>query len=288
MKELLPLVFIFLLACGVPQKGNKKLVTVSILPQKYFVEKIAGDLFDVQVLVPPGASPATYSLVPSQMKGLSHSLGWLRIGKIGFEQSWHQKIEDTNPNLQVFDTSADADWIASDDDNHDEHVHDQGIDPHIWMAPNEVRKIARLTAQALTKLVPEKKDDFAKNLAEFEHEIDGLDHQMKQKFDRIDNRKFLIFHPSLTYLAREYNLTQVAVEVEGKEPSPRYMSLLVDQARTDGIRVIFIQKEFDKENARQLADEIQGDVVQIDPLSENWEVQLQEIADQIVAAAKDS
>lgn len=285
MRKLLPLVFIFLMACGGVQRGDKRLITVSILPQKYFVEKIAGDLFDVQVLVPPSASPATYSLAPSQMKELSQSMGWLRIGKIGFEQAWHQKIEDTNPKLKVFDTSAQADWITSEGEEHEGHVHAHGIDPHIWMAPDEVRKIARLTAEALAQLVPDKKAYFETNLASFEKEIDALDLQLQRKFEGIDNRKFLIFHPSLTYLAREYNLTQVAVEVEGKEPSPRYMGTLVEDARSEGIRVIFIQKEFDKENARQLADEIQGDVVQIDPLNENWEVQLQEIADKIVEAA---
>jgi zinc transport system substrate-binding protein len=286
MRKLLPLVFIFLLACGAPQKGDKKLITVSILPQKFFVEKIAGDFFDVQVLVPPGASPATYSLVPSQMKGLSRSLAWFRIGKIGFEEAWYQKIEDTNPNLKVFDTSKMADWIASNEEQHSDHEHDNGIDPHIWMAPDEVLKIAELTAQAFIKLVPEKQAYFESNLDTFKKEIHALDQELKHKFEGITNRKFLIFHPSLTYLAREYDLTQVAVEVEGKEPSPRYMSLLVEQARDEGIRVIFIQKEFDMENARQLADEIQGDVVQIDPLNENWEAQLREIADKIVEAAR--
>lgn len=283
MRKLLPLFFILLMACGTPQTGNKKLITVSILPQKYFVEKIAGDLFDIQVLVPPGASPATYSLVPSQMKELSHSMGWLCIGKIGFEQAWHQKIEDANPNLKVFDTSAEANWIAS-DEQHGEHAN--GIDPHIWMAPGEVLKIADLTAQALIKLAPEKQAYFETNLEVFKKEVHALDQELKHKLEGIANRKFLIFHPSLTYLAREYNLTQVPIEVEGKEPSPRYMRLLVEQARTDGIRVIFIQKEFDLENARQLADELQGDVVQIDPLNENWEFQLREIADKIVEAAE--
>ena len=287
MRKLLPLVFIFLMACGSTQQSGKKVLTVSILPQKHFVEKIAGDLFDIQVLVLPGASPATYSLLPSQMKGLSHSLAWLRIGKIGFEEAWHLKIEDANPELRVFDTSASANWIKASQDQHDDHIHSGGIDPHIWMAPGEVKKIAEQTAQALTVLVPDKKGVFANNLAQFENEIDALDKDLQHKFESIKNRKFLIFHPSLTYLAREYRLVQVAVEVEGKEPSPRYMKGLVEQAREEGIRVIFIQKEFDMENARQLADEIQGDVVQIDPLNENWEVQLREIADQIVEAARE-
>ena len=286
MKKLLLLVFILGLACSSPKKNGKEILTVSILPQKYFVEKIAGDLLEVQVLVPPGASPATYSLLPSQMRDLSRSIAWLRIGKIGFEEAWHDKIEEGNPDLKVFDTSASADWIAGEQQQHGDHIHLHGIDPHIWLAPNEVTKIAVNTSLALTELFPEKKEFFTENLKAFKNEIDALDQELRQKFEGLKNRKFLTFHPSLTYLARQYNLEQVSLEIDGKEPSPKYMGQLVEHAREEGIHVVFIQKEFDKENAAQLAKEIQGSVVQIDPLNENWAAQLHEIADKIVEASK--
>ncbi|MHA7112261.1 metal ABC transporter solute-binding protein, Zn/Mn family [Sunxiuqinia elliptica] len=285
MKQLFVLVFILAVACTAQKTSEKDLVTVSILPQKYIVEKIAGDLVDVQVLVPPGASPSTYSLVPSQMKDLSRSKVWLRIGKIGFEDAWHEKIEQGNPDLKVFDTSRMAEWIAAEEEVHGDHVHLHGIDPHIWMSPEEVEQIAELTYQALADLYPDKSAAFNANFEAFRSEIDVLDEDLIRQFDGLENRKFIIFHPALTYLARDYGLEQVSLEIDGKEPSAKHMSQLVKTAKDEGIRVVFIQKEFDQENARQLAEELDGEVVQIDPLNENWEEQIREIADKLVEAA---
>ncbi len=285
MKQLFVLVFILAVACTAQKTSEKDLVTVSILPQKYIVEKIAGDLVDVQVLVPPGASPSTYSLVPSQMKDLSRSKVWLRIGKIGFEDAWHEKIEQGNPDLKVFDTSRMAEWIAAEEEVHGDHVHLHGIDPHIWMSPEEVEQIAELTYQALADLYPDKSAAFNTNFEAFRSEIDVLDEDLIRQFDGLENRKFIIFHPALTYLARDYGLEQVSLEIDGKEPSAKHMSQLVKTAKDEGIRVVFIQKEFDQENARQLAEELDGEVVQIDPLNENWEEQIREIAEKLIEAA---
>ena len=286
MKRLLFLLLIVGAACSSPQKTKQNLITVSVLPQKYFVEKIAGDLVEVQVLVPPGASPATYSLLPSQMKDLSDSRAWLRIGKIGFENAWHEKIQQSNPKLEIFDTSDSTQWIYGEEEVHGDHVHQHGVDPHNWMSPNEVVKIAELTFLALIDLFPEHAQAFDTNFKVFRSEIEQLDQELNVKFARLQNRKFLIFHPALTYFARDYSLVQVPMEVEGKEPSPKYMSELVKHSRKDRIRVVFIQKEFDLENAQQLAKELDGEVVQIDPLSEHWEAQIREIADKIVAASE--
>lgn len=286
MKRLLLLALVLVVACSSPKTNDKELLTVSILPQKYFVEKIAGNLLEVQVLVPPGAGPETYSLVPSQMKELSKSTAWLRIGKVGFEDAWHEKIEQGNPNLKVFDTSADADWIAEEVRQHGDHVHVHGVDPHIWTSPTEVLKIASLTYKALVELFPDKAGLFQENYEIFRAEIEALDKELLSQFDELKHRGFLIFHPALSYLARDYDLEQISLEVDGKEPSPKYMSELIKHAREEGIRVVFIQKEFDQENARQLAEEIKGEIVPLDPLAENWAEGLREIARKIVEASK--
>jgi len=270
--------------CNTKPSDGKMTISVTILPQKYVVGKIAGDLVQVDVLVPPGASPELYSLMPSQMKKLSRSAAWLRIGKIGFEESWIDKIRQSTPSLRIFDTSVQADWIAGEEE-HGEHVHLHGIDPHIWSAPGEVKKIATETYNALITLLPEKKEILERNYESFLKEIDLLDQELKSQLDPLENRKFVIFHPALTYFARQYKLEQIALEVDGKEPSPRYMRSLIEKAKSENIRVIFIQKEFDAENARQLAKEINGEVIQIDPLSEQWDQQLREIAKKIAASS---
>jgi zinc transport system substrate-binding protein len=272
------------IACTGPQKTNKPTVAVTILPQKYFVEKLTGDLIDVQVLVPPGASPELYALMPSQMTGLSSALAWIGIGKVGFEESWVDKICESNPKLKYFDSSVQANWIAGEEEVHGNHVHRHGVDPHIWSSPAEVKKIARETCKALVEVMPEHQATFTKNLATFEKEIDALDTGLKDIFDRLPSKKFLIFHPSLTYLARDYGLEQVAMELDGKEPSPRHLKELAEMAKNENIKAIFVQKEFNRENARQMANEIGGKVIQVDPLNENWADELRSIARKIAEA----
>jgi len=286
MKKMILFLLLVSFGCKPQAPSGKVILSVSILPQKFFVEKIAGTQVEVNVLVPPGASPEFYSLMPSQMRDLSKSAAWLRIGKIGFEESWVEKIKQSNPDLHIFDTSAGADWISSEEETPGEHSHLHGVDPHIWMAPDEVKKIALETYKALLTILPKQEKLLTVNYKSFIREIDQLDQELKSRFGHLQNRRFLIFHPALSYLARQYNLEQIPLEVEGKEPSPKYMRSLVEQAKAGNIHVIFIQKEFGKDNARQLADEINGEVVQIDPLDEQWDEQLKEIAQKITEASQ--
>ncbi|MFV0377301.1 MAG: metal ABC transporter solute-binding protein, Zn/Mn family [Mangrovibacterium sp.] len=284
MRKLLALIFIVTMACSAPTTSNKPRVAVTIVPQKYFVEKLAGDLVQIDVLVPPGASPELYALMPSQMTGLSESAAWLGIGRIGFEEGWVEKIIESNPKLKYFDTSVQADWIAGEELVHGDHVHLHGIDPHIWSAPGEVKKVVNESYKALLKLLPEHNETLTKNYENFQAEIDTLDRELRSKFDQLPTKKFLIFHPALTYLARQYGLEQVAMEVDGKEPSPKHLKELAEMAKNENIKAIFVQKEFNMENARQMANEIDGELIQIDPLGENWAAQLRDIADKMLAA----
>jgi len=284
MRKLFALIFIVILACSSPKKTEQPTIAVTIVPQKFFVEKIAGDLVEINVLVPPGASPELYSLMPSQMTGLSSTLAWLGIGQVGFEQGWVDKIRTSNPKLEYFDTSKQADWIAGEEEVHGDHIHRHGIDPHIWSAPDEVKKIATETYKALIQVLPGHKQLFMTNLTAFQAEIDSLDAELQTIFDQLPSKKFLIFHPSLTYLARQYGLEQFAMEVEGKEPSPKHLKELVEMARNENIKAIFVQKEFNMDNARQMAKEIGGEVIQIDPLSEDWANELRTIAIKIAEA----
>lgn len=286
MRKILYFLLLIVTSCGTQKQSGKPNLTVSIYPQKYFVEKIAGDFADVDVLVPTGASPATYELLPSQMKALSESAAWFRIGHIPFEHSWYHKIKQANSKLKIYDTSLNADLIAGEEIDHGDHVHLNGIDPHIWMSPREVKKIAQLTLDGLVELFPKMKETFITNHETFQLEIDEIDKKMVEKFKEIGNRKFLIFHPSFTYLARDYDLEQITLEVQGKHPSPKHMSELIDMAKANNLKAIFIQKEFDRTNADQLAKEIGAQVVQLDPLTENWGTQILVIADKIVEVSK--
>ena len=282
MRKYFSILFIVLLACQTTKKADQKdVITVTILPQKYFVERIAGDLAEVNVLIPPGASPELYSLVPSQLKDVVRSKAWLRMGYVGFELSWADKIMAANPDLQTFILSEGIDLISSEKEEHDDHMHENGVDPHFWMSPREVSIIAENTLNALLRIYPENEKMFRENFEILKADIENVDTHITEVLVDVRNRSFLVFHPALTYFARQYGLEQIALENMGKEPSPKHVKEVVQFAIDKNIRFIFIQKEFDRENAQIIAEEIGGSVIQINPLNYDWIEQMKETTENL-------
>lgn len=261
-------------SCGTKKSkktdSGKKVVTVSILPQKTFVEKIAGNTFDVNVLIPPGNSPAAYTLLPSQLKDIANSVVWFRIGYIGFEYSWKDKIIQANPKMEVVDLSEGLDLIADEIEQHGDHVHMNGVDPHIWLSPALVKQMAKKILDHLSALEPDKGPEFKANYLSFVKEIDQLNIKLKNQFKDFQGRKIIVFHPSLTYFARDYGLDQYSLETGGKEPTPQHLKEVIDLAKSENIGVIYIQSEFDREHARVFAEEIDGKIIQVSPLAPEW------------------
>ncbi len=276
-KHLLPLLTLLLFVACNPQTTKKPILTVSILPQKYLVEKIAGNYFEVNVMIKPGASPATYAPSPQQMSQLENAVAYLRIGHIGFEQTWIVRIKEANPNLKVTDTSKGIQLIYAKEEQHGDHVHLRGIDPHVWMSPSTLREVAQNTFKLLLSLAPDQKNLFTRNYEQLEKEIDEVQQLAKAKLSGKTGRKFMIFHPALGYLARDYSLEQLSLEHDGKEPSAQHLRHIIDEANTENIRIIFIQKEFNTEQAETVAREINGQIIQINPLEYNWPEQMKEI-----------
>ena len=258
------------------------MVTVSILPQKYFVEQIAGNLVQVNVLVPPGSSPHNYEVLPSQMKDLAKSKLWLQIGLLTFEDAWKVKLAEINRNLKIVNCSEGVTPLAG-TESHDADHHEEAFDPHIWLAPTEVKILAKNTLEALKTGFPEHAADFERNYSLFMSKVDSVSAQIEQKLSGLTKRNILIFHPALAYYARQFKLVQIPLELDGKEPSPKHMKEIVDLAHQESIHVVFIQKEFDPAFARQLAVEISGKVVIIDPLDYNWEKQMLDITEKITS-----
>ena len=272
------------ISCGSPkEKGqdHKNSVTVSVLPQKYFVEKIAGDHFNVNVMIPPGASPVTYEPTPKQMKDLSDSEVYIRIGHIEFEKSWMNKLKNVNPEMEIIDQSKVAELIEPEGENNHNHDHHHGVDPHIWTSPKEVKKQAEFIYQFFIKNYPESESEFTSNYNAFQSELDSLDQYLLETLKPFKNKKFLIFHPALSYIARDYGLKQISIEIDGKEPTPSNIQEIIGVARNENIKVVFVQSQFSTHNAEVIAKEIQGQVVQIDPLAYNWNQNIKKIADQI-------
>jgi len=290
---ILMLPLIWLIGCKpsqTKQELKKNVVTVSILPQQYFVNKIAGDLLEVNVMIPPGASPVTYEPTPKQMQELSKSFAYFRIGHIEFEKSWMKNFENMNPDMQIINLSAEAELIEPEPEdghesheghNHDGHHH-HGIDPHIWTSPKEVRKQAKLIYEFLLRELPGQNDILKKNYNQFVLEIDSLDNYLSTVLSPYKGKKFLIFHPALSYIARDYGLEQISIEIDGKEPTPANIQEIISIAKKEQIKIVFVQKQFSTHNAEVIANEIKGTVVQIDPLDPDWAAGVRNIADQIV------
>lgn len=285
-KLLLVLVLAITLAsCDSKKNAHKmpaEVLTVSILPQRTFVEKIAGDDFEVNVLIPPGASPAAYTLLPSQLKDISRSTIWFRIGYIGFEHSWKDKIAQANSNMKVVNISEGLDLIADKIEQHGDHVHIDGVDPHVWLSPVMAKQLAKRILDELIDLKPEKTVEYKANYMRFVKECDQLNIDLKSKLKDYAGRKFIVFHPSLSYYAREYGLDQYSLESGGKEPTPQHLKMVVDMAKKENIKIVYIQSEFDREHARVFADEIGGEIIQVWPLNPEWEENLRHMTELLI------
>ena len=288
MKQLILVLFAVLLltACGTKtskdQNEEAQVITISILPQRTFVQKIIGDDFEVNLLIPPGSSPAAYTLRPSQLKDIAKSSIWFRIGYIGFEHSWKDKVAEANTDMKVVDLAKGLDLIADQLEQHGDHVHMDGIDPHTWLSPVLVKQMAKTILDEVVQLKPERAETYKANYEQFAATCDSLDQALTTKLDPYKNRKFIVFHPSLSYYAREYHLDQYSLESGGKEPTPSHLKSVVDMANQEDIRVIYIQSEFDREHARVFADEIKGKIIQIWPLDPDWEANLNKITDLLI------
>lgn len=275
---ILTIFFTLLLSVGCREKGEREeIVTVTIEPQRYFAEKIAGDKFKIYSVVPAGQSPETYDPTPKQMIQVGKSAAYLQIGYIGFEQVWMQKIRESNPGLKIFDMSKGMQFLTESEENHSEeekgnghHHHAGGIDPHIWSSVTGAKVIARNTLDAFIAIDPQNEEYYRKNYESLLTEIEQTEKEITRLLDPLVYRTFIIYHPALTYFAHEFHLTQLCIEMDGKEPSPSQLKTLVETARANHTKVVFIQQEFDQKNAELIAKETGCRLVTINPLAYHW------------------
>lgn len=275
MKTLLPIICIFLAlsSCKNTEKNDKPTITVTIEPLRYFTEAIAGDKFNVVSIVPEGNSPETYDPTPQQMVNLSKSVAYLRIGYIGFEQSWMDKLQEALPKLPFYDTSTGVNLIHQQcshthaNNSSEEHVY--GVEPHIWNSTENAKIIANNICNALEELDSKNSEYYNNRLDSLTSIIDKTDEEIRMIIAEAD-KTFLIYHPALTYFARDYGLEQISIEEGGKEPSPAHMQSLIKLCKEKNAKVIFVQQEFDMRNAETIAKEIGVEVVPVNPLNYNW------------------
>lgn len=278
--EVLALTLVLLLpACGMPApeatlppEGGVN-VTVSILPQQYFWERIGGDRANISVMVPPGFSPATYEPRPSQIEELGAAQIYARI-RVPFEEAWMERIAAANENVLIVDQSEGIERIG-------------GTNPHIWLSPKLVKIQAQTIYKSLVEVDPSNESFYRANLEAFLADLDELDATIRGAMSGLQNRSLMVFHPAWSYFARDYGLEMIPIEIEGSEPSAAEMAALIQTARENNIRVIFAQPEFSTQSAETIAQEIDGSVLLISPLAPDWLSNLQRVADTFATVLAD-
>ena len=268
---------------------EKPVITVTLEPQRYFTEAIAGDKFTVVSMVPKGSSPETYDPVPQQLVSLGDSKAYFRIGYIGFEQTWMDRLMNNTPHIQVFDTSKGIDLILNNDDHdhghnsHDGHIH--AVEPHVWNSTGNALIIAGNTYKALSQLDKTNEVYYRNRYDSLCQRIQHTDSLIRRQLSAPEAAKaFMIYHPALSYFARDYGLHQISIEEGGKEPSPAHLKALIDLCQAEDVRVIFVQPEFDKRNAETIAQQTGTKVIPINPLSYDWEEEMLNVAKALAPA----
>ena len=271
MKRLIPILTIFIcFACGnTAQKSEKAILTVTIEPLRYFTEAIAGENYQVVSMVPKGSSPESYDPTPQQLVNLSKSQAYFRIGHIGFEQAWMKKLEANCPDMKVYDTSKGIDLIRGKGHWHGDYFHEGGVEPHIWNSTQNALIIVDNIYQALCELDTTHQADYKYRLDSLKQSIQQTDAETRRLLENADST-FLIYHPALSYFARDYGLKQISIEEGGKEPSPAQLKKLIETCRNENVHTIFVQQEFDQRNAQLIAHELGINIVSINPLSYDW------------------
>jgi zinc transport system substrate-binding protein len=267
-KAFAALAMFMVISCNRNSVNNGRIITVSIAPFKYFVEKIAGEDFSVNIMVPPGSNPHIYEPYPGQITGLSKSVAYISNGYLGFEMTWLDRFYEINKSMKKLRLGDKINLIESDHSHEGRHA--EGADPHFWVSPKSARIIALSVKDLLCDLKPSEKDKYESNYNMLLGVINKTDNEADSLLSGYRNRSFMIYHPGLAYLARDYGLNEIAVEFEGKEPTPSKLKELIDIARINRLKTIFVQKEYDSKNARAIAREVGAETKIIDPLSANW------------------
>jgi len=271
-----------------------KQVTVSIVPQKYFVKKIAKDKIKVNVMVPPGSSPATYEPKASQMRDLSKSEAYFFL-RMPFSKPWLSKFQAANENMLMVDTTHGIKRIPMvghhhhgehHEKEHDDHEHKGMVDPHIFLDPVLVKIQAKTIYETLVKIDNPNKAFYKKNYKLFIKELNGLNSKIKNILKPYKNKPFMVFHPAWGYFSKRYGLKQIPIEMEGKEPKPKQLAKLVEEAEEHNIKIVFVSPQFSQAGAKAIARSIHGKTAVINPLSYKWENNLIKVAKSIASTYK--
>lgn len=263
------LIVAMLASCSDKSSKPLRTATVTIEPLRYIAEQIAGDRFHVVTMVPSGSNPEMYEPSARQMMELAHSDLYIKVGEIGFERTWMKKLKENAPKTVFVDSSEGVEMLQT--------IH--GVpDPHVWMSVANAKTMARNICKALVEVSPADSAYFNGNLKQFIAHADNVDASIRSTLSEGKSRSFLIYHPILTYFARDYGLRQLPMEEEGKEPSAAQLRNVIAMAKAAAVKTFFVQREFANRNIDVVAGETKAQTTEIDPLGYQWDEVMMDVA----------
>ena len=262
------IVMALLLSCG-GQKDDRRVITVTIEPLRYFVEQLVEDKAEVVTLVPKGSSPENYEPTAQQMVALGNSMMFVKVGNLGFEQSWTEKLGDLAKDIVIVDSSEGIETIES---------QSRGVtDQHTWMSCANALVIVKNIYKALKASDPGNASFYEKRYDALVANIRQINDELSENMKTVKGTSFIIYHPALTYFAKEYGINQIAVEEEGREPSAASLAQVIDRAKAEGVKKMLVQQEFDRRNAEIVAKALNIGMTTINPLSYEWDQEMRNI-----------
>ena len=279
---------LLLFGCAEKRETNdsgKPVVFVGIMPQAGLAKAIAGDLAEIHTLIGEGQSPHAYEPTARKLARLGDADVLLAIG-MPFEKHLLKKIVPLYPDLPIVGTQAGIELRTMPHEHHGEHCDHGEKDPHVWLNPLNAATIAQNICRALEQIDPDPAEAYRGNHDKLADQLRKLDAEIRAGLLSYKGSRFYVFHPSFGYFADAYGLEQVPVELDGKAPSPRQLVALIEQAKADSVKVVFVQKQFPADSAEAIAHAIDGTVVQLDPLAEDVVANLRLIAESIAQTLK--
>ncbi len=269
---LLVLTALFALSCRPPEEpvDERLLVLVTVPPQAFVVEKIAGDLVRVETLLSGASDPHHHEPSFEDLRNVSEADLWVKVGHpdFSFEVAWMDRLLADSPDLKVVDGSKGAQLIPG--------------DSHVWLSPSNTVSLSSSVTEALMELLPSEALTLQANRNRFVVETLALDAELRETLAPVQGRWFLVVHPAWGYLAAEYGLEQVAIERDGREPDPKTLADLVTKAREAKLPTVFVEPQFNAVGAQLVADEIGAGLVTLDPLARDWDANLRRVAAALV------
>ncbi|WP_139453155.1 metal ABC transporter solute-binding protein, Zn/Mn family [Campylobacter armoricus] len=260
----------------------KNLVSVSIAPQAYFLKQIAKDTLDINIVIPPNANEHTFEFKPSGILKLEKSDIYF-TANLEFEKIWILKLKDNLKNTKIISTQNGINFLPLQEHTHEGHHH-HGNDPHTWLDPLLAKTHAKNITLALIEQYPQNKAFYEKNLEIFLKELDELNLQIQALFKNVKNKYFLVYHPSWGYFAKRYHLSQIPIEIEGKEPKPKDLAKLTKLIQKEQIKAIFVPKGASNNTIKAMASNYNLKIIELDHLSNDYKNELLKDAKNIASA----